>query len=106
MLNARQKKFAEFYVGECAGHIKNSAVKAGYSESYAQANACELLEKPEVKQYIRTLTQKTEAETVARIIDIKRFWTEIMNSGSYRTQDRLKASELLAKSIGMFDREW
>lgn len=36
-LNARQKKFAEYYA-EC-GNIVQSATKAGYSENYANSRA-------------------------------------------------------------------
>ena len=40
-LNARQRKFAEYYVQ--SGNTVKSAIKAGYSENYANANACKLL---------------------------------------------------------------
>lgn len=40
-LNARQKKFAEYYAQ--SGNTVQSAIMAGYSENYANARAYELL---------------------------------------------------------------
>ena len=39
-LNARQKKFAEYYAQ--SGNTVQSAIKAGYSEKYANADACKI----------------------------------------------------------------
>ena len=105
-LNPRQKLFAENYCGKHLGNAEQSAIAAGYSAAYARGNACKLLANSGVQAYIAEITAKTESETVATIADIKAFWTNIMNDESQMVKNRLKASELLAKSSGMFTSEW
>ena len=55
-LNARQRKFAEYYAQ--SGNTVQSAIQAGYSENYANANACKLLENVRVAEYIKQLSDR------------------------------------------------
>lgn len=106
-LRPRQRKFIEFYCGECARNVRASALKAGYSSSYADSSGIrKLIKSEEMQGYIKGLTAETDTHAVASIADIKAFWTETMNSKDCRMQDRLKSSELLAKAMGVFDRDW
>lgn len=43
-----------------------------------------------------------DKERVASMEDINAFWTEVMNNKQETTVNRLKASELRAKSLGAF----
>lgn len=122
-LSEKQKRFADFYV-ECGGAIE-AAKKAGYSDSYADKRAHELLGKVGIKKYIEARLEKMQS---ARIADA----TEVMEhlSSSMRgeikeevvvtegtgdgmseariikkqigAKDRLKAAELLGKRYSLF----
>ena len=50
-LNARQKAFCEYYVA--SGNATEAAIKAGYSENYANKNINKLLGKVGIKNYIQ-----------------------------------------------------
>ena len=67
-LNARQRKFAEYYAQ--SGNAAESAVKAGYSAKYANTNASKLLQNTTIANYIRELSEKLKDE---RIMTAKAF---------------------------------
>lgn len=104
-MNERQKRFCEFYVGECVGNVVQSALKAGYSNSYANHMAYKLLENVEVKNYIKELSKSNEKKRIATAEDVQAFWTDILNNPEEQTKNRLRASELLAKVQGLFN-DW
>lgn len=56
-MTARQKKFAEYYAQ--SGNTVQSAIKAGYSEKYAKADACKILDNCCSPRKIRKM-QKSE----------------------------------------------
>lgn len=49
-LNPRQLAFADEYI--ITGNATQSAIKAGYSEKYANTNASKLLQNTTIKSYI------------------------------------------------------
>lgn len=99
-LNARQKAFCEFYVA--SGNAAESAVKAGYSEKYAGQNADKLLKNTNIQEYIKEINKKVENDRIADIKEVKEFWSEVLRDGKLKMQDRLKASEYIAKTNGAF----
>ena len=105
-LNLRQKRFAEYYCGEYIGNAEAAMIAAGYSPTYARGNASNLIANDSVQEYIAEINAKTVAKTVATIVEIKTFWTNIMNDEDELMKHRLRASELLAKSSGMFNADW
>lgn len=104
-MNERQKRFCELYIGECVGNVVQSALKAGYSNSYANHMAYKLLENVEVKNYIKELSKDGESKRIATAEDVQAFWTDILNNPEEQTKNRLRASELLAKVQGLFN-DW
>ena len=104
-MNERQKRFCQYYVGECVGNVVQSALKAGYSNSYANHMAYKLLENVEVKNYIKELSKSNEKKRIATAEDVQAFWTDILNNPEEQTKNRLRASELLAKVQGLFN-DW
>lgn len=104
-MNERRKRFCEYYVGECIGNVVQSALKAGYSENYANHLAYKLLENIEVKNYIQKLSKNDTQKRIATAEDVQAFWSNIMNDKSEITKNRLRASELLAKVQGLFN-DW
>ena len=63
-MTERQKKFAEYYVQ--SGNAVQSAVKAGYSETYANARSSELLENVGVSEYIQKHYQQLKKMRIAQ----------------------------------------
>lgn len=105
-MNERRKRFCEFYVGECVGNVVQSALKAGYSDNYANHMAYKLLENVEVKNYIKELSAKGTQSRIATAEDVQAFWSSVMNDKTQEMKSRFRASELLAKVHGLFNNDW
>lgn len=105
-LNPRQKLFCEYYCGEYLGNAEQAMIAAGYSPTYARGNASNLIANDSICEYIAEINAKTQSKTIATIIDIKSFWTRVMNDEDEMMQHRIKASELLAKAGGAFNNDW
>ena len=99
-MNPRQKAFAEHYAR--TGNATEAAKAAGYSAKTAYSAGARLLKNVEVQQYIRQLQADAEGSRIASMTAVKEYWTATMNSTEEKTADRLKASELLARSAGAF----
>ena len=105
-LNARDKKFADEYIG--TGKIIESAIKAGFAESTARDRAAEWLNpnsrsaKISVLEYINGINKKIEKEKIADAKEIQEFWTKTFRDEEVEIKDRIKTSELLARVQGMF----
>lgn len=99
-LNARQKAFCEFYVA--SGNATESAVKAGYSKRTARSIGQRLLTNVDIQNYIEELNKKVKDNRIADIKEVKEFWTEVLRNKNQKIQDRLKASEYIAKTNGAF----
>lgn len=100
-MNEKQKRFAEAYAA--TGNAAEAARQAGYSATNARRQGARLLStNVHVQEYIDELQDRAESDRIASIADIKEFWSETMNSPDVKITDRLRASELLAKSSGAF----
>ncbi|WP_414049790.1 terminase small subunit [Macrococcus animalis] len=105
-LSEKQKKFVDYYCS--SGNATQSAIKAGYSEKAARATSSRMLTNANIISAIEKRNLELEDERIADITEIKKFWTEILRGDGvkspnwYETKDRIKASELLAKTTGAF----
>lgn len=99
-LNPRQKRFAEYYAQ--SGNIAQSAVKAGYSENYANGRAYELLENVGVSDYIRELTEKAKDERIMSARDRQVMLSEIARDEENEPADRIRAVDTLNKMTGEY----
>lgn len=59
-LTPKQKNFADEYI--ITGNATQSAIKAGYSEKYANTNASKLLQNTTIKAYIDERLKQIEDE--------------------------------------------
>ncbi len=103
-LNEHERKFVEGYMGRCAGNAKQAAIGAGYSAKTAEQQASRLLRKVKVQEAIQA---RVDADPlVADREALQRLWTAIAFArkayAKARMKDRLRASELLGKSQGLF----
>ena len=99
-LNARQKSFCEFYVA--SGNATESAIKAGYSETYSKTRTNVLLQNVEICRYIKELQEKAKTNRIMTAIERREFLTEVIKNGNEKLQDRLKALDILNKMDGEY----
>lgn len=100
-LTHMQKAFIDAYLGAAGGNGTLAAEIAGYGAAGARNRAAELLQHPMVRAELRKAAQ--DGAKKIKLKDIRGFWAEIMQDSSVSYRERIKASELLAKSIGAFD---
>lgn len=98
IINAKQKLFADYYIQ--TGNAVESAIKAGYSVNYANAQSYRLLDI--VGDYIKEKNKALESHTIADMQEVKEFWTNALRDDEIEFKDRLKASEFIAKTNGAF----
>lgn len=99
-LNARQKKFAEYYAQ--SGNAAESAVKAGYSAKYANTNASKLLQNTTIANYIKELSEKLKDERIMTAKDRQVFLSDIARDDENEPNDRIKAVDTLNKMTGEY----
>lgn len=105
IISKRLKEFAINYAGTKCGNAEQAAIAAGYSPSYARGNAHKLLARMDVRAYLKYLSTVNPSKSLLDREDILKFWGDIILNNKEVTKDRIKASELYAKAIGMFD-QW
>ncbi len=99
-MNERQRRFCE-----CYAHNPNAtqaAISAGYSEKTARAAGQRLLTNVDIVNYLSELTEQTFSQNIATISEVRSFWSDVFRDPQQKAADRLKASELLVKSTGLF----
>lgn len=99
-LNARQKKFAEYYVQ--SGNAEQSAINAGYSEKYARGNAHKLVAISCIAKYIRELSEKLKDERIMTAKDRQVLLSDIARDDENEPSDRIKAVDTLNKMTGEY----
>lgn len=99
-LNARQRKFAEYYAQ--SGNAAESAVKAGYSAKYANTNASKLLQNTTITNYIKELSEKLKDERIMSAKDRQVALSDIARNDGQDTSDRIRAIDTLNKMTGEY----
>ncbi|MGN1133327.1 MAG: terminase small subunit [Oscillospiraceae bacterium] len=99
-MNERQKKFAEYYA-QC-GNAAQSAIKAGYSESYATHRTDELLRNVEISEYIRQLSEAEQDKRIMTAKERQALLSDIAQDGDNAPSDRIKAVDTLNKMTGEY----
>lgn len=100
-LSERERQFVERFMGDAHGNGTRACELAGYSKTTAAAQASRLLRKRKIQEAIE---ERRKADPL--VLDreaLQQFWSNVVN-GSIQGElrDRLKASELLAKSQAVF----
>jgi len=97
-LTAKQQRFVDAY----DGNATQAAIAAGYSEKTAAFIGAENLKKPKILAEIKTRETVRRTPMIASREERQALWTKIMRDKGEKTQDRLRASELLGKSEADF----
>lgn len=109
-LTPKQKAFADYYIQ--SGNATEAAIKAGYNEKTAKQTGYENLTKPYIKSYIEKRMKEIESDRIATAEEVMKFLTSVMR-GEVKDQfeldpslqDRLKASDMLAKRFGLYNKD-
>lgn len=104
-LTPKQKAFADYYIE--TGKAEESAIRAGYSKSYARAHAHDtLLANVGISEYIAERVRPTEEKRIATGDEIMEFFTAVMRGEVMDAfglppslADRKDAGKELAKRI-------
>lgn len=96
----RQRKFAELYAA--CGSAAQAAREAGYSDRTARSQGQRLLTNVDIAVYIRQLQDQAAAGRIASMLQVRAYWSDVLNDPKEKTADRLRAGELLAKAAGAF----
>ena len=99
-MTERQQIFIQEYLTDL--NATQAAIRSGYSPKTAYSIGQENLNKPEIKQAIEERLKERKSALIASREQRQQLWTKIMYDTEQSTKDRLKASELLAKSFGDF----
>jgi len=94
----KQRAFVEAY----CGNATEAAITAGYSKKTAASIGERLLRNVEIKEALKEREKERLSSLIATREERQRFWTSMMRDEDRKEVDRLKASELLAKSEGDF----
>jgi len=99
-VNQRKRAFCEAYL--ISGNATNAAREAGYSPRSARSIGQRLLTFDDVREYLEQRNQEISAANTAQMEEVRQFWMATMRDENMKPADRLKASELLAKTYGAF----
>ncbi len=99
-MTERQKRFAEYYAQ--SGNTVQSALRAGYSENYANARAHELLVNVGVAAYIRELSERAQDERIMTAKERQALLADIAKDGGNDPADRIRAVDTLNKMTGEY----
>lgn len=99
-MNQRKRAFCEAYL--ISGNATDAAREAGYSPRSARSIGQRLLTFVDVQEYLERRNQEISAANTAQMEEVRQFWTATMRDENMKPADRLKASELLAKTYGAF----
>lgn len=102
-MTPRQRKFADEYI--ICGNA-TQAYKAAYpnitKQRTAESAGARLLSNVKVAEYIRNRNNEISNCRIADMREVKEFWSGIMRDSRQEMKERLKASELIAKTNGAF----
>lgn len=100
-LSPLQLAFCKEYVVDFNGAA--AAIRAGYSPKWADRQANQLMRNAGVRRYIEFLMTSKEAKIVSVTPDyLIQQLTTVMNKEGVRDSDKIRATELLMKHLGMF----
>ena len=97
----RQRRFAELYAG--SGNVVQSAIGAGYSETYANSRAHEeLLENIGVAALIKEFSDKITDKRIMSAKDRQVTLSDIARNDENEPSDRIRAIDTLNKMTGEY----
>ena len=103
-LTPKQQKWIDEYIK--TDDLTTATRNAGYSGSPSSLRAMGYQNKVKFKELLEQRKKELDAGITSKVIaeleDIYEFWTKVLNDPNSKMNDRLKASEYLAKAKGAF----
>lgn len=99
-LTPKQGAFVREYVKD--HNATQAAIRAGFSDKSAGVQGYQLLQRNSISEAVGKLEAKATNAACMEAAELKVFWTETVRNGDAELPQRLKASEHLAKTHGMF----
>jgi phage terminase small subunit len=118
-MTIKQQRFADEYI--ISANATQAAIKAGYSQKYANTNASKLLHNTTIKSYIDERLADLQSKKVADQQEVLEYLTSVMRGNETEqtiigvgdfgqeltdievsAKDRIKAAELLGKRYRMW----
>lgn len=101
-LTPKQEKWIDEYI-KC-NNLAEASGKAGYTGKNLKAMGYQnsIKFKDIIDQRRAELSKEIKNTSIAELEGIYKFWTDTFNDNDAKMQDRIKASELLAKAKGAF----
>ena len=96
---ARQQQVILNYKAN-GGNMKKAMIDAGYSEAYADKNSKYLM--GIIGEEIKAQQKEVVSEKIKSITEIQEWWSSVIDNEELKFENRVKCSELLAKSQGGF----
>ena len=102
-ITEKNKEFVQEYL--LTGNATRSYMKIYNNENakYCREKSCIVLSKAEVKEYMKELQQQQRDAFIFDMCTVQKFWVEVMLNENEKMPNRLRASELLTKSLGGFE---
>jgi hypothetical protein len=104
-LTLKQNAFVKAYTGEAHGNASLAAKRAGYNAaneaSLSQIGHANLKNRA-IKKAIDLLVEESKVQVDMSPEGIKRWWATVMHDPTISAVSRIRASELLAKAVGVF----
>lgn len=100
MAKTNRQEQAKLNYMQNGGNMKKAMIDAGYSETYADKNARYLL--GIIGEQIKSEQNAIKSDKIKSVVQIQEQWSEWMDSEELTFTERIRVSELLAKSQGGF----
>ena len=102
-LTDKQKRFCDEYLIDL--NATQAAIRVGYSEKTASEQSSRLLTNVNIQDYIKSKQKKTSEKLEISKEQILQMVFDIAKSKGERTNDRLKAFEIVNKMLGLNEAE-
>lgn len=119
-ISDKQQRFADEYLSNGC-NATQAAISAGYSKKYARQNAPKLLRNTTVREYIDKRNQEISSAKIVTQQELQEYWSgmirgnekeqvlvgvgkgeQVIDDMDVSAKDRLKASELMGRTLMMF----
>lgn len=98
-LNERQQQVVLNYKAN-GGNMKKAMIDAGYSENYADRNSQYLM--GIIGEEIKAQQSEIKSAKVKSVQEIQEWWAGVMDNEDCDLKERIRCSDLLAKSQGAY----
>ena len=99
-LTDKQRKFCDEYLIDL--NATQAAIRAGYTEKYANTNASKLLQNTTITEYIKQLTEDAQTARIMTARERQAILSDIAKDAQNELSDRIRAIDTLNKMTGEY----